>query len=223
MDGTEKIAIVEDDETVREVLKMTLAAAGVKRVCASARGDDGFRMVVREKPDVLLLDLMLPGLDGLSVCRRLREREETKSLGIIMLTARGEPEDVVEGLEAGADDYVVKPFSRSILVARIAALLRRKAPPLDRELDGLSVDPSSGAARLDGEILSLSRTEFLILTAFVRHPGRVYTRQLICEITGGSDDGGRTVDVQISGLRKKLGRWAEHVETVRGVGYRVRP
>ena len=221
MDGTEKIAVVEDDETIREVLKMTLTAAGVGSVCASGRGDEGLSMVRREKPDVLLLDLMLPGMDGIEVCRRLRASEATRSIGIIMLTARGESEDIVEGLGAGADDYVVKPFSRSVLVARIEALLRRKAPPFDRELDGLEIDPDGGAVRLDGEALSLTRTEHLMLSAFVRHPGRVYTRQRLAEISGGSDDAGRTVDVQISGLRRKLGRWADHIETVRGVGYRI--
>ena len=133
----------------------------------------------------------------------------------------------VEGLDAGADDYVVKPFSRSVLVARIAALLRRKAPPANTELDGLVLDDESGTIQLDGVTLTLTKTEHRMLTAFVKHPARVYTRALLSEIstgeTGGLDDGGRTVDVQIAGLRKKLGRWAEHVETIRGVGYRVKP
>lgn len=227
MDGNEKIAIVEDDEVIREVVKMTLRRAGYTRICVSGRGDEGLWMVEEERPDVLLLDLMLPGLDGMTVCRRLRANEKLRSLGIIMLTAKGEPEDVVAGLEAGADDYVVKPFSRSILVARIAALLRRKAPPANTELDGLSIDAESGAISLDGEALSLTKTEHRMLTAFVKHPARVYTRALLSEIAtgeaGGTDDGGRTVDVQIAGLRKKLGRWAGHVETIRGVGYRVKP
>ena len=227
MDGNEKIAIVEDDETIREVVRMTLAKAGYTRVCASGRGDEGLLMVEQERPDVLLLDLMLPGMDGMTVCRRLRANAKLRSLGIIMLTARGESEDVVAGLDAGADDYVVKPFSRSVLVARIAALLRRKAPPADTELDGLVLDAEAGAIKLDGVALTLTKTEYRMLTAFVRHPARVYTRALLSEIAtgepGGMDDGGRTVDVQIAGLRKKLGRWAEHIETIRGVGYRVKP
>ena len=218
-----RIAVIEDDETIRRLLRMTVGAAGLGEVTDAARGDDGFEMVLRERPDVLILDLMLPGMDGMSVCRRLRARPEFADLGIIMLTARSETEDIVAGLDAGADDYVTKPFSRSVLVARIAALQRRRHPPASGvEMDGLVVDEPSGSAALDGVTLSLTRTELAILARFVSHPARVYTRGQIAAVTGGSADLGRTVDVQIAGLRKKLGRWAEHVETVRGVGYRVK-
>ena len=145
-------------------------------------------------------------------------------MAIIMLTAKSESEDVVAGLDAGADDYVTKPFSRSVLLARIQAVLRRldRAQPWS-ELDGLRVDVSAGAATLAGATLSLTKTEFLYLSRFVAHPARVYTRRQLADIAGSSGDGERTIDVQIAGLRKKLGAWASHLETVRGVGYRVVP
>jgi two-component system phosphate regulon response regulator PhoB len=221
MSCTRKIAIVEDDETIRDLLLMTLRAAGFKSVVAASRGDDGLEMVMREPPDILLLDLMLPGLDGVSLCRRLRGMKDAPRLGIIMLTARGEAEDIVEGLDAGADDYIVKPFSRSVLLARINALVRRMEPSAGRELDGLVVDEAAGRAALDGRTLSLTRTEFALLSRFVANPARVFTRRRLSEIAGGSGEGERTVDVQIAGLRKKLGGWARHLETVRGVGYRI--
>jgi two-component system phosphate regulon response regulator PhoB len=219
-----KIAVVEDDETIRKLLCMTLAGAGYSRVAVAARGDDGLEIAVRERPDVMLLDVMLPGLDGLSLCRRLRQNPETAAMAIIMLTAKSESEDVVAGLDAGADDYVTKPFSRSVLLARIQAVLRRldRAQPWS-ELDGLRVDVSAGAATLAGATLSLTKTEFLYLSRFVAHPARVYTRRQLADIAGSSGDGERTIDVQIAGLRKKLGAWASHLETVRGVGYRVVP
>ena len=218
-----KIAIVEDDETIRNLLRMMLVAAGFGRIVCAARGDEGLEMVLSERPDILLLDLMLPGLDGISVCRRLRERQNG-DLGIIMLTAKSETDDIVAGLEVGADDYVCKPFSRSVLLARIQALLRRlnRTSPVC-ELDGLVIDSTAGSAMLAGSVLSLSKTEFLFLAQFVAHPARVYTRGQLADLSGGSGDGERVIDVQIAGLRKKLGGWAHHLETVRGVGYRVIP
>lgn len=221
---TAKIAVVEDDETIRNLLRMTLTAAGFKRVVCVERGDSGLETVLREKPDIVLLDVMLPGLDGFGVCRGIRRNPDTAETGIIMLTAKSETEDIVSGLDAGADDYVTKPFSRSVLLARVQALLRR----LDRsstacELDGLVVDVAAGSVSLGGEVLSLTKTEFLFLSKFVAHPARVYTRRQLADVTGGAGEGDRTIDVQIAVLRKKLGVWAEHLETVRGVGYRVVP
>lgn len=217
-----KIAVVEDDETIRGLLRMTLSAAGFRNIVCSARGDEGFEAVIAERPEILILDIMLPGLDGISLCRRLRRRPECADIGIIMLTAKSESEDIVAGLDAGADDYVTKPFSRSVLLSRIQALLRR----LERrscadELDGLTVDAAAGSVMLNGAALSLTRTEFLFLSKFVAHPARVYTRRQLADIAGGSGDGERTIDVQIANLRRKLGSWARHLETVRGVGYRV--
>lgn len=220
---TSKIAVVEDDGTIRNLLRMTLSSAGFSRVVCCARGDEGLETVLAERPDVVLLDIMLPGLDGLEVCRRLRRVPETADTGVIMLTAKSESEDIVAGLDAGADDYVAKPFSRSELLARIHALLRRLERPSPAvELDGLAVNVVSGSATLRGKTLSLTKTEFLFLSRFVAHPARVYTRRQLADIAGGGD-GERTQDVQIAGLRKKLGDWAKHLETVRGVGYRVVP
>ena len=221
MSASQKIAIVEDDETIRSLLLMTLGSAGFTRVVSAARGDEGYEMVRRERPDILLLDLMLPGMDGLALCRRLRSGGETPNLGIIMLTARGESEDIVDGLDAGADDYIVKPFSRSVLLARIKALGRRMEGAAGREIDGLVVNEAEGKAHLGGRALSLTRTELLWLSRFIASPARVYTRRQLSEIAGGSGEGERTVDVQIAGLRKKLGGWARHLETVRGIGYRI--
>ena len=219
-----KIVIIEDDETIRNLLRMTIAAAGLGNTVASSRGDEGLELVLGERPDVVLLDLMLPGLDGVSVCRRIRRNPETAGTGIIMLTAKSETEDVVAGLDAGADDYVTKPFSRSELLARIQALQRRlERSDVACELDGLAVDTVAGSVTLDGEVLSLTKTEFLFISRFVMHPARVYTRRQLAELVGASGENERTVDVQIALLRKKLGRWAEHLETVRGVGYRVVP
>lgn len=219
-----KIAIVEDDDTIRNLLRMMLTSAGFRRVFCEARGDVGMEMIRRERPDVVLLDIMLPGMDGINICKRIRNNTDIRQPGIIMLTAKSETEDIVSGLDAGADDYVTKPFSRSELLARIQALLRR----LDRqtslcELDGLIVDVPASSAMLDGVPLSLTKTEFLFLSRFVSHPARVYTRRQLADVAGGSGEGERIVDVQIAGLRKKLGRWASHLETVRGIGYRINP
>lgn len=216
-----KIAVIEDDATIRRLLEINLAAAGCANVYPAQDGTSGLALVQERRPDIVLLDLMLPGLDGLSVCRRIRSDTHLASTGVIMLTAKGESEDIVAGLEAGADDYVTKPFSRSELVARISALRRRLAPPRIKDHDGLTVDESSMSALLDGRALSLTRAELAILSKFACHPGRVYTRAQLSQATNSTEGGERTIDVQIAGLRKKLGRWAEHIETVRGIGYRV--
>lgn len=183
-------------------------------------------MIRQSHPALVLLDLMLPGLDGLSICRLVRENPEFADTRIVMLTAKGEDEDVVRGLELGADDYVVKPFSREVLLARIHAVLRRQNPMSDgRRIDGLLLDERGSSARLGDEVLSLTRLEFRILALLAGHPGRVFTRQQIIDATQGDERlvTERTVDVQLVGLRRKLGAWAAHVETIRGIGYRVKP
>lgn len=215
-----KIAVVEDDATIRRLLEITLSASGAASVVSTGDGALALELLRRELPDVTLLDIMLPGLDGTSICRKIRADPGLSSSGVIMLTAKGEPEDIVAGLDAGADDYVTKPFSRSVLLARISAVRRRIETSAGEEFDGLLVDGSSHHAKLDGRTLSLTRTEWIILSKFTARPGRVYTRKQLADAVGGGD-GERTVDVQIAGLRKKLGRWASHVETIRGVGYRV--
>lgn len=227
MNAIEQILIVEDDSTIRCILEMALRAAGYEHVTSAARGDEGLEAARKLRPDLVLLDLMLPGLDGLSVCRRIRETPALAETRIIMLTARSEEQDIVRGLEIGADDYVTKPFSREVLLARIRAVLRRQdALAAGRSLDGLSLNEADFAARLYDETLSLTRTEFRILSLLASRPGRVYTRQQIIDATQSEEKAvtERTVDVQIVGLRRKLGDWAAaHIETIRGVGYRVKP
>ncbi len=226
MKALASILVIEDDSTIRTILGMTLKNAGFERVKSAARGDEGLALIRQIHPQLVLLDLMLPGLDGLSICRLVREDPAFADTRIIMLTAKSEDGDVVRGLELGADDYVTKPFSREVLLARIHAVLRRQDPlESGRRLDGLLIDERGNAARLDDAVLSLTRLEFRILALLAGRPGRVFTRQQIIDATQGEERlvTERTVDVQIVGLRRKLGRWADHIETIRGVGYRVKP
>ena len=213
MDELAKILIVEDDSTIRMLLEMALMGAGFGEVKSSSRGDDGLAEARRMKPDLVLLDLMLPGLDGFTIAKRIRETPELAATKIIMLTARTQNEDIVRGLECGADDYVTKPFDRLVLLARVRAVLRRGLPETEGvDFDGLLLDEPNRLAKLNGEALKLSAGEFDLLVRLVAHRGRILTR--------AADE--RTVDVQVANLRKKLGPWAEHIETIRGVGYRVR-
>lgn len=212
MDELAKILIVEDDATIRTLLEMALMGAGFKEVKSAARGDDGLSEAKRWKPDLVLLDLMLPGLDGFTVARRIRETDGLSATRIIMLTARTQNEDVVRGLEAGADDYVTKPFDRKVLLARVRAVLRRGLPVTEGvEFDGLRIDEANVVATLRGRPLDLTGGEFKLLVKLVAHRGRVFARP--------PDE--RTIDVQVANLRRKLGKWGDHIETVRGVGYRV--
>ena len=207
-----KIRIVEDDATIRALLEMALLGAGYTDVASSARGDEGLEMIRREKPDLVLLDVMLPGLDGFSIARRVRESSELAATRIVMLTARTAPEDIVRGLDSGADDYVTKPFDRKVLLARVKAVLRRGLPVTEGvDFDGLRIDEPSRVATLRGKALDLTPGEFALLVRLVAHRGRVFVRP--------PDE--RTVDVQVAKLRQKLGKWADHIETVRGVGYRI--
>lgn len=207
-----KILVVEDDSSIRTILGMALSGAGYANVIMAGRGDDALETARSEKPDLVILDLMLPGLDGITVARRIRETPSLAATRIIMLTARTEPEDVVRGLEAGADDYVVKPFDRRVLLARVRAVLRRGLPETEGvDFDGLRLDETNRTARLRGRALDLTAGEFSLLARLVAHRGRVFVRP----------PAERTVDVQIARLREKLGSWAHHIETVRGVGYRV--
>ena len=191
---------------------MALLGAGYSDVASSARGDEGLEMIRREKPDLVLLDVMLPGLDGFSIARRVRESSELAATRIVMLTARTAPEDIVRGLDSGADDYVTKPFDRKVLLARVKAVLRRGLPVTEGvDFDGLRLDEPSRVATLRGKALDLTPGEFALLVRLVAHRGRVFVRP--------PDE--RTVDVQVAKLRQKLGKWADHIETVRGVGYRI--
>lgn len=223
----DKIVVIEDDPGIRTILKFALKGAGYPNVHEADRGDSGLDLVFREKPALVLLDLMMPGLDGLTVCRRIRETPSVATTPIIMLTAKTAEEDIVRGLELGADDYVTKPFSKTVLLARIKAVLRRPAVCIDtvNTLDGLQLDETAHAVSVDGKSLDLTRTEFNLLRLLLTHPGRVYTRSQIIDLTQDEDKAvtDRTVDTQMVGLRRKLGTWAAHIETIRGVGYRMNP
>ena len=228
MDGTmDKIAIIEDDPGIRTVLRLALKSAGFGPVFEAARGDDGLSLVLRERPSLVLLDLMLPGLDGFSVCREIRRIPSVAATPVIMLTAKSAEEEVVRGLELGADDYVTKPFSKSILIARIKAVLRRPPSPPDsvRTLGPLRLDRVSRTASVFGADLVLTRGEFDLLDLLSAHPGRVYTRpQILAHIQNETKDvTDRTVDTMMVGVRRKLGEWASHIETIRGIGYRLTP
>ena len=219
-----EILIVEDDPTIRTVLEMALMGAGYVHVTSAGRGDEGLELVKSRKPDLVLLDVMLPGLDGFSVARRIRETPSVAATRIIMLTARTQNEDIVRGLEAGADDYVTKPFDRLVLLARIAAVLRRAVASPQEDFDGLVVDGEAHSAKLDGAELALAPGELKILALLVANRGRVLARSRILDHVQSEERSvtERTVDVQIANLRKKLGGWADHIETIRGVGYRVK-
>ena len=223
----DKIVLIEDDPGIRTVIRLALKGAGFTSICETGNGSDGLALVQREKPALVLLDLMLPGMDGLAVCSAIRRTPSVSGTPIVMLTARTAEEDVVRGLELGADDYITKPFSNAILVARVKAALRRTAPPTGpvRTLELLVLDETTRTASVDGVMLSLTRSEFDLLDILSAHPGRVYTRQqIIARIQREEKDvTDRTVDTLMVGLRRKLGEWAGHVETIRGIGYRITP
>ena len=223
----DKIVLIEDDPGIRTVIRLALKGAGFTSIYEAGNGTDGLALVQREKPALVILDLMLPGMDGLAVCSAIRRNPSVSGTPIVMLTARTAEEDVVRGLELGADDYITKPFSNAILVARVKAALRRTAPPKGpvRTLGLLVLDETTRTASVDGVMLSLTRSEFDLLDILSAHPGRVYTRQqIIARIQREEKDvTDRTVDTLMVGLRRKLGEWAEHVETIRGIGYRITP
>jgi two-component system alkaline phosphatase synthesis response regulator PhoP len=224
----ESILVVEDEEDIRELLKYNLEKEGYQ-VFGAATGEAALKNVRDRLPDLILLDLMLPGLDGLEVCRRLKGEAQTRHLPIIMLTAKGEETDIVTGLELGADDYVTKPFSPRVLLARLRAALRRRSLPLPPataplKADDLVIHPGRHEVLLKGQPIALTVTEFRLLHLLVRQPGWVFTRSQIVDEIHGDDYpvSDRSIDVQIVSLRKKLGTFGSHLETIRGIGYRFK-
>ena len=223
-----KILVVDDEEDILELVRYNLARDGYRVVCA-ASGEQALSRAKSEPFDLIVLDLMLPGIDGLEVAKRLKSKPETRHIPIIMLTAKGEEADIVTGLELGADDYVTKPFSPRILIARVKAVIRRK---IKEEVDDssiiqiyeLEIDPGKRKVLAKGLHVELTFTEFQILYLLARRPGWVFTRFKIVDLIRGDDYPvtDRSVDVQIVGLRKKLGPCGKYIETVRGVGYRFR-
>jgi two-component system phosphate regulon response regulator PhoB len=224
----EKLLVVDDEEDILELVRHTLSREGYDILCAVS-GEKALDIAKATPPDLIVLDLMLPGIDGLEVAKRLKKDQRTLGTPIIMLTAKGEEADVVAGLELGADDYITKPFSPRILAARVRALLRRQSLAAEDETTvmrrhELEIHPQKHQVLVRGVPVELTFTEFQVLSFLARRPGWVFTRSQIVDAVRG--DGyavtDRSVDVQIVGLRKKLGACGGYIETVRGVGYRFR-
>ncbi len=224
----EKILVVEDEEDIQELIRYNLTKEGYNVSCVST-GEEGVTRAKRDQPHLVLLDLMLPNMDGFEVCRTIKHDPKTQHIPIVMLTAKGEESDIVTGLELGADDYIPKPFSPKIVIARIRNILRRKSR--DNSIDDsiikqqdLVIHPGRHEVTLNGKRIDLTFTEFRVLQFLARRPGWVYTRQQIVDAVRGEDYPvtDRSVDVQIVGLRRKLGDAGDRIETVRGVGYRFK-
>nr|WP_028325199.1 response regulator [Desulfatirhabdium butyrativorans] len=226
--GKEMIWAVDDEEDILELLRYNLLREGFHIRCFGT-GEEIIEAGKQDLPDMLLLDLMLPGIGGLDVCRYFRHTEAMRQVPIIMLTAKGEEADIVSGLELGADDYITKPFSPRILAARIRAVLRRrqKNPVSDAvsiKAGDMTIHPGRFSVQTQQETIDLTQTEFRILHFLARKPGWVYTRGQIVDAIHGMDHAvtERSIDVQIAGLRRKLGPSGDWIETVRGIGYRFK-
>jgi two-component system phosphate regulon response regulator PhoB len=225
-----RILVVEDEAPIQELLQFNLER-NKYRVKVADSGEKALSLAAKFMPDLILLDIMLPGTDGLEVCRQLKADPDTRSIPIIMLTALCEEADVVTGLELGADDYVTKPFSPRVLLARVKAALRRietEKPVKNSEeqihIHNISIDIARHKVAVESTDLSLTFTEFKVLQLLAGQPGRVFTRYQIVDAVHGEDYPvtDRSVDVQIVGLRKKLGDAGQYIETVRGIGYRFK-
>ena len=222
-----KILMIEDDASICDMTKMNLNMNGFQQVYCASDGREGLALAAKLLPDLVLLDVMLPGIDGLTVCRNLKNNPALADIPIIMLTAKGEENDIVLGLEMGADDYITKPYSSKVLAARIAVQLRKKSSHgravRTIVLGSLSIDLSTYSATLDGQALMLTADEFRTLALLAANPGRVFTRnQIIREVKGDNYSvTARAIDMHVVKLRRKLGDWVDHIETIRGVGYRI--
>jgi len=225
----ENILIVDDEEDILELVRYNLQKEGYSVIC-SANGEDALTKARNKFPDLIVLDLMLPGLDGLEICKLLKADPKTSQIPIIMLTAKGEETDVITGLEVGADDYIAKPFSPKVLIARVRTALRRKASKLATEdqailkLHEITIDPGRHEVNVKGKVVELTFTEFRLLQTLTKRPGNVFTRYQIVDAIRGSDYPvtDRSVDVQVVSLRKKLGSAGKYIETIRGIGYKFK-
>lgn len=220
------ILAVDDEEDILELIRYNLSRDGYVVVTAES-GEQALKEVRSRMPDAIVLDLMLPGMDGLDLCRTLKSSRETAHIPIIMLTARAEEADVVTGLELGADDYIIKPFSPRVLSARVKAVLRRKQMTGGEEtlhFGQLLIQPEQHMVRVENKSVDLTATEYRILHLLAQRPGWVFSRDQIVDSVKGADAAvtSRSVDVHIVSLRRKLGAYGPCIETVRGVGYRFR-
>lgn len=224
----EKILVVDDEENIRELVRYNLAREGYQ-VTTVGSGEEALKQVSSKLPDLIVLDLMLPGMDGFDVCRQLKNDARTAHIPIVMLTVKGEESDIVVGLELGADDYITKPFSPKVLLARLKAVLRRREKEPAGEADvmtigDLIIHPGRHEVLVQGKPVELTATEFRILHLMARKPGWVFTRYQIVDAARGENIAvtARSVDFHITSLRRKLGPCSDYIETVWGVGYRFK-
>jgi two-component system alkaline phosphatase synthesis response regulator PhoP len=224
------IYVVDDEEDILNLVDYNMAKEGYQ-VERFLSGEEVLDRIEEQVPDILLLDLMLPGVDGLDVAKKLKKDQRFATIPLIMLTAKGEEADIVTGLEIGADDYIPKPFSPKVMLARVKAVLRRNEP-IEKKVDksdiiriqNLVIHPGRHEVRIDDKLIDLTYTEFSLLQFLAMRPGWVFTRYQIVDALRGEDYPvtERAVDVQVVGLRKKLGQMGKNIETVRGVGYRFK-
>ncbi|MDG1929247.1 MAG: response regulator [Nitrospinaceae bacterium] len=222
-----KIVVIEDEVDILEVINYNLSKEGFD-VCSALDGEEGLALIKKEVPDLVLLDLMLPGLDGIEICRKLKTDYSTRSIPIIMVTAKGEESDIVLGLGMGADDYMVKPFRPRELIARIRSVLRRGDFIEEGEglvsIDKLVIDINRHEVKLEGKKIILTAMEFKLLHFLASHPGQVFTRENLLNHVSSDDTFiiDRNIDVHIRSIRKKLNKHRELIETIHRVGYRFR-
>lgn len=223
----DRILVVDDEEDLLELINYNLSKEGYRVTCVST-GEDALREARTNPPDLVVLDLLLPYVDGLEVCKLLKNDSRTRHVPIVMLTAKGEEADMVTGLELGADDYITKPFSPRVLIARVRAVLRRKSEPPGTDatiqVRELVIHPGRHEVLAAGKPIALTLTEFRLLHFLAQRPGWAFSRAQIVDAVKGDDYPvtERSVDVQVVGLRKKLGALGDYIETVRGVGYRFK-
>ena len=224
----QSVLVVEDEEDIMEVIRFNLEKEGYE-VHQALSGEKALQVIENNLPSLVLLDLMLPGINGLDLCRIFKQNDRTKAIPVIMLTAKSEDADIVAGLEMGAEDYITKPFSPRVLLARVRTVLRRRETGVKDDssviqVDGMQIHPGRHEVTMGETVVDLTPSEFRILHYLARRPGWVYSRdQIIDAIRGhGYVVTDRAIDVQVVGLRKKLGDYGKFIETVRGIGYRFR-
>ena len=224
----QSVLVVEDEEDIMEVIRFNLEKEGYE-VNQALSGEKALQVIENNLPSLVLLDLMLPGINGLDLCRIFKQNDRTKAIPVIMLTAKSEDADIVAGLEMGAEDYITKPFSPRVLVARVRTILRRRESGVKDDssviqVEGMQIHPGRHEVTMGENVVDLTPSEFRILHYLARRPGWVYSRdQIIDAIRGhGYVVTDRAIDVQVVGLRKKLGDYGKLIETVRGIGYRFR-
>ena len=224
----QSVLVVEDEEDIMEVIRFNLEKEGYE-VHQALSGEKALQVIENNLPSLVLLDLMLPGINGLDLCRIFKQNDRTKAIPVIMLTAKSEDADIVAGLEMGAEDYITKPFSPRVLLARVRTVLRRRETGVKDDssviqVDGMQIHPGRHEVTMGENVVDLTPSEFRILHYLARRPGWVYSRdQIIDAIRGnGYVVTDRAIDVQVVGLRKKLGDYGKFIETVRGIGYRFR-